>query len=128
MIQLVHLVSGDIIIGNTSNANSYHPQLWIRDPMYVERTSDGGMRLRDVMTLSEDQNQITIRRANILFTTTPLQEMIDYYEIAAKYSKDISKVLVKAQILESAVDMRKMLEEDSREMSTSIRNSGGVVH
>lgn len=126
MIKLFHLINGEQLIGRC-----WGPQqnmFSISRPMYVERTQDGGMRLRDTLTLSDGEEAISIMDNNILFTTTPLTEMIEYYEMASVYSNSITKLLVRAQILESAVDMKRMLEEDAKEMSTTIKNSGGIVH
>lgn len=126
MIKLFHLINGEQLIGQCLGPQKN--MFSISRPMYVERTQDGGMRLRDTLTLSDGEETISIMDNNILFTTTPLTEMIEYYEMASVYSNSITKLLVRAQILESAVDMKRMLEEDAKEMSTTIKNSGGIVH
>jgi hypothetical protein len=131
MITLFHLINGEQLIGfvhDRKKNGTRERTIDISDPMYVERTLEGGMRLRDVLALSDTPNDIHIMEQNVLFTSVPLPEMVEYYKMASTYSNSITKVLIKAQILESAVDMKRMLEEDGKEISTAIKNSGGLVH
>ena len=135
MIVIFRLYSGEEIIGklnvNTDEEfdNLEHYELF--DPMWIVPTDGGAMKLRDACMLSLNEALI-FHPESIITCYKPIDNLINYYQKACRYSVDFTRESIASQIDLAAQELDQMMQEEKEyiaKMSATLRKiTGSKLH
>lgn len=116
MIIVLKLSTGvDYVCSINASANEFSlaslpEHVEVLDPMSIERDVDG-MKLRDVLMLSED-DRLIINAKDIISYYHPSKQLVNYYVKALVYSKNFTKPSAFQQIELAVQDIEAAMQEE----------------
>lgn len=90
MIQVIHLINGETIIGDVEGDVSEFYNVY--DPFSIERVEDDnhygtGLKMNYLLTFSA-QNYVIIKNSGVLYSYKPSENMQNYYEKLVQYKNE----------------------------------------
>jgi len=114
------LISGEEIIGTlaceTDEEFDKLEQFELMDPMWIVRSKDGAMKLRDACMLSENDGLIFVPEC-IITCYKPSINLVNYYLQASEYSKTFTRDGIGAQIDMATLELRQMMQEEKEQLA-----------
>lgn len=89
MITILHIISGDTIIGDVTNNIDIGSKYTIENPfsmVFVDDSENGsGVHMQHLLAYSQ-QTSVQIRKNSVVYTYTPSIKIEEYYKLLVDYS------------------------------------------
>lgn len=112
MIQVIHLINGETIIGDVEGDVSEFYNIY--DPFLMEKVDDDimgkGLKMNYLLTFSE-QNYVIIKNSSVLYSYTPSKNMTDYYKKLVEYKEEYNPEEMIEKTIEDMEDMDRHYRE-----------------
>lgn len=113
MKKILHLVNGEMVIGDLESEPDATADVVIYHPMYIVQTMSDmaavGFKLEDMLLFSSD-DYVLVKQKNIVTTLTPSSSISEYHTHAVEFNKVFVKPLVEAQIADSIMNVRESID------------------
>ena len=135
MIVILKIITGEEIIGkmeceDDSDFNKLD-MYEVFEPMWIVPGTEGAMKLRDALMLS-DSLSLIFNPNDIITCYKPTQSLTSYYQRAYQYSQEFTRININSQIDLATSELNEMMYEEQQTASKFtemlMRISGSKLH